>query len=150
MLSAFTSLQGGRAVAISKTFVVETLRGKSPVYSKSVTISMTYGGAVGPGMVVHPVGALGGWGLTAAQFRGPPTYIPPLRTPILSDHHSLFFCSQANGSLICSSFTGFFSQPEGSFCPFTGQCFTHSLHSREYIHSIHACGECGVQWHSTV
>ena len=57
-----------------------------------------------------------------------------------------FLRSQANGSLISSSFTGFFPQQEGSIVhshiqlASTDERFTHSLYSREYIHSIHANG----------
>ena len=56
-------------------------------------------------------------------------------------HHSL---SRANGSLISSSSTGFSVARRLGLSihtltwEITGECFTHSLHSREYIHSIHA------------
>ena len=59
-------------------------------------------------------------------------------TSELSGHHSL------SSSLISSSFMAFVRSKEASFrhshihLIITGECFTHSLHSREYIHSIHA------------
>ena len=55
-----------------------------------------------------------------------------------------FLCSWANASLISSLFTASFRNKKARFVhshihlAITGECFTHSLHSRECIHSLHA------------
>ena len=51
---------------------------------------------------------------------------------------------EANVSLIPSLLTDFPAEKKSSFCPFAhspcnhGECFTHSLHAHEYIHSDQA------------
>ena len=92
------------------------------------------------------------WGSICAVFgalvsRQPPPANPFSKPPSEKDSEAppfTFLRSRANGSLTSSSFTGFFHSQKARFVhshihlAITGECFIHSLHSREYIHSIHA------------